>query len=421
MTSKTKLALLLALSASTIAYGSTSVPCFAEDDQNLPLVLGGDEKEAPTTESADDENEDETLPAPAVIDGDDVETSNDLLLPPLEEGVVEETIVEGDEIVIDGELTEEQMLQLSNQPMFKEFTTVVGDLAPLPEEIDVEALNVPGAQLVVPSTPTIVKEALPEVTLEEATAHLDEVLEIAKVDLEALELSAKDRRSIAQLDVEIKRLCPLWIDSELNRATIGRRELNWRQRGELFTTTDPKPLDVEGSDWAMAPDAPYFFQVTTSDTGEVFYTKAGDFEQIDPMNLLSPALVREDRAYLLSLEPGKVNPTGNSARIKVKKNGQVQGTAANGIGITDVDLATVALFTFENAARLASEDGVFFTPTQYSGEPTQVRLLPGTQLGVTNGKVLPSNGKPEEIFTRIAVLCKSKKRLVEILSQPSVQ
>ncbi|MBP5623127.1 MAG: hypothetical protein J6X44_14060, partial [Thermoguttaceae bacterium] len=203
---------------------------------------------------------------------------------------------------------------------------------------------------------------------------------------------------------------------------IGRRELNCKQQGApLYSPNDPNPIDATGSDWAMAPDAPFFFQVTDSLTREIYYTKAGDFEQVDPLNFLSPALVRDDRIYELNLNPGKVVPTGRAERIRVQKNGAVQGTDAAGRLVTDVNVANVPLFTFENPARLQSEDGVFFTPTPFSGEPRQAKLLPGTKIGVTSGKVLPSNGTPEEIFARIVVLCKTKKRFFEILSQPSLQ
>lgn len=416
MRCKTKLTLLLALSASTIAYGATTTPCFAEDDEPaLPLVLSGeDNEETPAAEE-------ETLPPPPVVEEVPLEENDDLVLPPAEEeGTGEDDIP----YYIDPDakpLTQEEMEDLSNQPLFKEFTTTIDELAPLPEEIDVESLNVPGAQLIVPEPAPIAKGAVPSISIEEATAQLDEVLDFGDVDIDSLNLSPQNRRSLAQLDAEIHRLCPLWIDAEVNRGTIGRREFNWRQRAALYSVEDPEPIDANGFDWALAPDAPFFFQVTDSISGEVYYTKAGDFEQLDPMNLLSPGLVRDEKTYVLSLEPGKINPTGNSHRIKVNKNGRVQGLGANGVSVTDVDLAKVLLFTFDNPSRLASEDGVFFTPTQFSGDPIPANLLGGSKLGVTNGKVLPSNGKPEEIFARIKALCKSKKRLLEIISQPIVQ
>ncbi len=139
------------------------------------------------------------------------------------------------------------------------------------------------------------------------------------------------------------------------------------------------------------------------------------------MNLASAALVRDGRTYLLTLEPGKVVPTGRAERVRVKEDGQVQGTDAAGRLVTDVNLANIPLFLFDNPARLQSADGVLFTPTPFSGEPRQVKLLPGSKGVLMPGKVMLSNGKPEEIFARISTLCKSKKRLVEILSQPRLQ
>ena len=386
-----------------------------QDEELPPLVLSTDGEEEETAEEPKAEpqeaEEPETIPPQAVV-------KEDPKFP------YEEVPLDAPELVLpEGqELTEEQMRELSNQPLFKEFTNAIGDVAPMPGEIDVESLDVPGAKLVMPGETVVVDPQIPEISLEEANSALDEVLEIANCDLDALCVEEKDRATIAQLDAEIQRLCPLWIGAELNRATVGRRELNWRQPGAaLYSTTDPKPVDAQGSDWAMAVAGPYFFQVLDSETGEPFYTKAGDFEQIDPMNLASAALVRDGRTYLLTLEPGKVVPTGRAERIRVKEDGQVQGTDAAGRLVTDVNLANIPLFLFDNPARLQSADGVLFTPTPFSGEPRQVKLLPGSKGVLMPGKVMLSNGKPEEIFARISTLCKSKKRLVEILSQPRLQ
>ncbi len=432
MQQKTVLVLALALGVSTLTHGA---PGFAfnedptEDDPGLPLILSAEDPDnsdanddtqaSPTTDEGtkDGEEEVETLPAPAVVSDSDRANSDDvpLILPPVEEGEVAEGTRS------DHELTEDEMRALSTQPLFKEFATTIEEVAPIPEEIDVEGLNVPGAQYVTSNLVIEGEEDLAPVSLEDATRQLDEALEIAKVDLNALSLSPQNRRSLEQLDAEIKRLCPIWIDAELNRGVIGRRELNWRQpNATLYTTNDPKPLEVKGSDWTMAPDNPFFFQVTSSLTGQTYYTKAGDFEQIDSTNLLSPALVRDDCNYLLSIEPSPIVPTGRSERIRILKNGQIQGVNSTGKIVTDVKLGTVALFMFDNPARLNSDDGVFFVPTPQSGEPKPTQLLAGTKIGVTQNKVLASNGQPAEIFARIVTLCKSKKRLVEILSQPTL-
>lgn len=417
---KTKLPLALALVASAFAFNATCPRLFAQnEEQELPLVLGADDEQ--NAENADDsqeiannDEEEETLPPPTIIEESNALEDDELVL-----------TIPGDSF--EGELgeetlTEEQMLQISNQPLFREFATTIDELAPLPSDIELHNLNVPGADLILPNRPSVPQDQIPQTTLEDATRQLDEALDLGNVDINALKLNPKARASFEQLDREIKRLCPLWIDAELNRATIGRRELNWKQsRGTLYATDEPKPIDALGYDWALAPDAPFFFQVVDSLSGEVFYTKAGDFEQINPLDILSPALVREESVYNLSLMPGKVNPTGNAERVKILKNGIVQGTKADGKLVTDVELAIVPLFVFDNPARLESEDGVLFKPTQSSGEPRQSELSRATKIGVNAGKILPSNGKPEEIFARIVVLCKSKKRLAEIYSQPTLQ
>ena len=124
---------------------------------------------------------------------------------------------------------------------------------------------------------------------------------------------------------------------------------------------------------------------------------------------------------MLSIEPGKVAPTGNSYRVRILKNGQIQGVDMADRIVTDVWVGTIPLFVFDNPALLQSDDGVLFTPTPHSGQPQRVELGPGSKVGVRQHKLLPSNGKPEEIFARIVVLCKSKKRLVEILTQPRLK
>ena len=107
--------------------------------------------------------------------------------------------------------------------LFREFANTVGEVAPLPEELDVESFDVPGAALIFPEQQIIVDGQTTQTSIEEATRALDEVLEIANVDLGSLEISERDHAALTQLDAEIQRLYPLWIDAELNRTTIGRR------------------------------------------------------------------------------------------------------------------------------------------------------------------------------------------------------
>ena len=193
-------------------------------------------------------------------------------------------------------------------------------------------------------------------------------------------------------------------------------KLNWKQPGyALYSTADLNRL-TRTARLGNGSRRAFFFQVVNSLDGECYYTKAGDFEQFDPHGFMAPALIRGDQTFVLTVEPGKVVPTGRAERIRVRKDGQVQERTCPKTRYC-VHLGN-ALFVFDNPARLYSEDGVFFAPTPYSGEPKQAKLNAGTKIGVTSGKVLLSNGKPEEIFARIVVLCKSKKRLVEILSQP---
>lgn len=428
MQKKTYLSLILVAAASTFGLWDAATallnPDFAanllqaqepQEAEELPLILSSvdgeeepQEEEAPILEFFDEEEDEEveTLPPPAILERKDAAVGE---IPPYEH-------------LTETDFTEEEMEEISTRPLFREFANTVGEVAPLPEELDVESFDVPGAALIFPEQQIIVDGQTTQTSIEEATRALDEVLEIANVDLGSLEISERDHAALTQLDAEIQRLYPLWIDAELNRTTIGRRELNWKQPGyALYSTADPEPVDAYGSDWAMAPDAPFFFQVVNSLDGECYYTKAGDFEQFDPHGFMAPALIRGDQTFVLTVEPGKVVPTGRAERIRVRKDGQVQGTDVSGKLVTDVHLGNVPLFVFDNPARLYSEDGVFFAPTPYSGEPKQAKLNAGTKIGVTSGKVLLSNGKPEEIFARIVVLCKSKKRLVEILSQPRLQ
>jgi len=314
-------------------------------------------------------------------------------------------------------IDEEEMKRLSNDPLFKEFSAAVGDVAPLPESVDLNALNVPGALLLDSNAQTTSSDALK--TLERS--KLDEALEIADVDIDARELDRSTRATLSNLDSEIARLTPLWIDAEINQTVVGRRERSWRQNErDRFLTDEPKPIDVKGDDWALAPDAPFFFQVTEETSGQVYYTKAGDFE---PTNVPGAVvLTRGTLRYSLATEASpSPRVSGRAERVRIEKNGRIKGVDVADKLVVDPDLGSVLLFTFDNPSRLDSEDGVFFTPTDRSGVPRLVKLPPNSKTGVAQRKLVLSNGRAEDIFERIVVLCKSKKRLVEIATQPRFQ
>lgn len=355
------------------------------------------------------------------------------------------------------------MERLSQDPLFQEFSAAFDEAAPLPSLPNLDAFGAaqeadallqngdarPTPSLPVPPvSPNLTSDAVGN--LASSTAALDEVLAIAAVDLASLPLSEAERAILARLDAEIARLAPLWLDAELNRNVVGRRERVWERAespalpnsanspetpgrpffarpdvadraaappsGVRFETNDPKPV-ASASDWALAPAAPFFFEVVDSATGDVFYTKAGDFEPFEG----GAALVRGDRIFVATVEPGPGTPSGRAERTRILKNGQIQGVDATGKRVVDFNVGTISLYLFDNPARLASVDGVFFVPTAESGEPRPAKLPPNAEVGVESGRLLLSNGRPDEIFARIVVLCKSKKRLVEILTQPRLQ
>ncbi len=361
-----------------------------------------------------------------------------------------------------------EMERLSQDPLFQEFSAAFDEAAPLPTLPNLDAfgavqdadalLQNGGAQ----STPSLPASPAPPISpnltpnaakLASSTAALDEILAIAAVDLDSLSLSDTERAILTRLDAEIARLCPLWLDAELNRNVVGRRERVWERAeapafpnsanspetsnlppplgrpffarpdvapraaepssGVRFEVDDPKTV-ASASDWALAPAAPFFFEVVDSATGDVFYTKAGDFEPFDG----GAALVRGDRVFVATVEPGPNALNGRAERVRILKNGQIQGVDATGKRVVNFNVGTFSLYLFNNPARLASADGVFFVPTAESGEPRLAKLPANAEVGVESGRLLLSNGRPDEIFARIVVLCKSKKRLVEILTQP---
>ena len=353
-----------------------------------------------------------------------------------------------------------EMERLSQDPLFQEFSAAFDQAAPLPTLPNLDAFGAaqnadallqnddarPTPSLPVPPvSPNLTPNAAEK--LVSSTAALDEILAIAAVDLDSLPLSETERAILARLDAEIARLAPLWLDAELNRNVVGRRERVWERAeapvfsnsanspqapgrplfarsdvaaravastsGVRFEVDDPKPV-ASASDWALAPAAPFFFEVVDSATGDVFYTKAGDFEPFEG----GAALVRGDRVFVATVEPGPGTPSGRAERTRILKNGQIQGVDATGKRVIDFNVGTISLYLFDNPARLASVDGVFFVPTAESGEPRPAKLPANAEVGVESGRLLLSNGRPDEIFARIVVLCKSKKRLVEILTQP---
>ena len=361
-------------------------------------------------------------------------------------------------------LDDAKMERLSQDPLFQEFSAAFDEAAPLPSLPNLDALNAEreadallrngDAKLKstppLPPAPSSLTSNV-DAKLASSTAALDEVLAIAAVDLDSLSLSESERAILTRLDAEIARLAPLWLDAELNRNVVGRRERVWERaeeplsasplktpapsqefgrpffaRSEIderpvasftgvrFETNDPVPVE-SASDWALAPAAPFFFEVSDPATGDVFYTKAGDFEPFEG----GAALVRGDRVFIATLEPGL--SSGWAKQIRILKNGQIQGVDATGKLVVDFKIGTFSLYTFDNPARLTSDDGVFFVPTAESGRPRLVKLPPNAEIGVESGRLLLSNGRPDEIFARLVVLCKSKKRLVEILTQPRLQ
>ncbi|MBP3558431.1 MAG: hypothetical protein J6K20_12130 [Thermoguttaceae bacterium] len=362
-----------------------------------------------------------------------------------------------------------EMERLSQDPLFKEFSAAFDEAAPLPALQNLDAFGAaqdadallqngaaqPKSSLSFsPVSPNLTPDAAAK--LASSTAALDEILAIAAVDLDSLPLSEAERAILTRLDAEIARLCPLWLDAELNRNVVGRRERVWERAetpvspnsadppqapklsetpgrpffarpdvadravastsGVRFEVNDPQPV-ASASDWALAPAAPFFFEVVDPATGDVFYTKAGDFEPFEG----GAALVRGDQIFVATVEPGPNASTRRAERTRILKNGQIQGVDANGKRVIDFNIGTISLYLFDNPARLASVDGVFFVPTAESGEPRPAKLPPNAEIGVESGRLLLSNGRPDEIFARIAVLCKSKKRLVEILTQPRLQ
>lgn len=363
-----------------------------------------------------------------------------------------------------------EMERLSQDPLFQEFSAAFDQAAPLPTLPNLDALNAereadallqngdaqPTAFLSVPPVSSVSPNLTPNAAaqLASSTAALDEILAIAAVDLDSLSLSEAERAILTRLDAEIARLAPLWLDAELNRNVVGRRERVWERAetpifpnpavspeapnlseapgrpffarpdvaelaavsssvGVRFEVNDPKPV-ASASDWALAPAAPFFFEVSDPATGDVFYTKAGDFEPFEG----GAALVRGDQIFVATVEPGPNASTRRGERIRILKNGQIQGVDASGKRVVDFNVGTFSLYLFDNPARLASVDGVFFVPTAESGEPRPAKLPANAEVGVDSGRLLLSNGRPDEIFARIAILCKSKKRLVEILTQP---
>ncbi len=389
------------------------VSIFAQDSEepNAPAVLSIDEDE-PLENQAFSEKADvvEEIPPTALRKA-----------PPLPKEVEENLGASAPNVIVEP-FSDDEMRALSNQPLFKEFTHIIDETSPLPDDVDVQSLGVPGAELMLPpGTPgsffTTARTAPGELNLHQEQL-LDETLAIADIDLESYEFTPTQILALESIDAEIGRLWPLWIDAEINRNVVGRRERDWRLTdSSRFTTNAAKTIDVPGSDWALALDEPFWFQVVDLTTNENYFTKAGDFETLETPGFV--ALIRGGRLYSLVTEEGRVRPTGRAMRVKIRKNGRIQGVDASGNVVTDVNLGEIPLFMFQNPARLESGDGVFFTPTPGSGGPQRVNLTLGTKIGVMQHRLALSNGDPEEILARICVLCKTKARLFELITHTS--
>ncbi|MGN0931019.1 MAG: hypothetical protein ACI4NP_04850 [Thermoguttaceae bacterium] len=369
-----------------------------EDETAEPLVLTVDDKDvqsADKKQNATVTDGVEELPQEAVF-------GNSSLLPP--------PAFRNSEVDLSVDVDE--MNALSRQPLFKEFTAIIGENDPLPEGIDIAELDVPGAQLVMPALPATGPTQV-DSNLEKL---LQESLAVAAVKINSVLLTPEQRSSIEAMDAEIQRLAACWIDAEVNRNVSGRRERDWERADlERFSVAPTKFVDAPASDWALALDEPFWFQVFDPETNATFYTKAGNFEQVAADG--SVALLRDGAVYALSIQVGRVMPSGRAKRVKVLKNGQIQGVEYDGKIVTDFNLGTIPLFVFANPSRLASHDGVLFTPTPLSGEPQRADLTPATKFGVAQHKLALSNGAPEKILERIVILCRSKAKFLELLGQ----
>ena len=400
------LALIIAALSGSLVYAQDA------PKSEEPLILSAIAEDETTQQT---EEESETLPDDVVQkskpQAEDAQANDEQASKTSEEE--EPLVLQLDE----GFIGEEEMKELSKQPLFRNFTSAIGEVAPLPESVDLNGLD---DQIRTWNGATPAQQTAPNVGIDPALESLlNQSLEIAECDLDSLPLMPSQRALLERIDAEIVRLWPLWIDAEMNRNVVGRRERDWR--GADPTRFDVAPfrlIDAQGSDWSLAIDPPFYFKVVDLATGQEFFTQAGDFEKTAPDSPVM--LLRAGRQFALEKDPAQVVPTGNSVRRKVLKNGVIQGTDASGRLVTDVNLGVIHLYSFLNPERLDSEDGVFFTPTPFSGEPQRVKLLPHSPTGVTQYKIALSNGKPEEILARVVTLCKSKRRLVEILTQPSV-
>ena len=382
-----------------------------EDEPAEPLVLSVDKDAPAAPESAP--------PAKAADAPEPVDQ-------PVAEPTLDFDLAEGatlDLTVPEGALNEQEMQALSQQPLFRECANIISETAPLPDDVDLSEINVPGAELInttITAQPSARESLGPAAIDPKLEEILGETLAVANIDVDAYNLDPAQQRAIAALDEEIGRIWPLWIEAEINRNVSGRRERDERSSDlSRFSSAPSKIVDAPGDDLALALDEPFWFQVVDLLTEEVFYTKAGDFEQLDSSGYI--VLLRDEKRYALMVEEGTVRPTGNARRIKVLVDGTIQGVAADGKLVTDVNLGKIPIFVFQNATRLESADGVFFTPTPYSGVPQRVKLNLASKTGVNQHKLALSNGAPEALLARLRVLCKSKARLIELVSHSAVK
>ncbi len=423
----------LSIAATSLTPAPIAVASLQEDDQ-IVLELEPEEdapKDGPLVLSAlDDESDDEPNDEPNDESNANEEAKSESNVEQAEGEASEEDAEALPKEAIQkatDDIDEEEMKTLSRQPLFKEFANAVGVIAPMTPIVEGSDLNVPGSEFFNGLDPQGDEELVEPLTQPKREVDADrlQLLESSlaladSVDLNALALTPSQRATFEAIDSEIARLWPLWIDAELNRDVVGRRELDWRGRDPFrYSPAAHKTIDAPGSDWALALDEPFFFRVVDLTTGEDFYTKAGDFEQ--SIETGEVALFREERVFTLDVEPGLVAPTGRARRVKVLKDGRIQGVDESARLVTDVNLGQIALYTFGNSGRLKSVDGVLFVPTPYSGAPTKVKLPAVSKVGVTQHKLALSNGAPEEIFAQLVALCKSKSRLVELLSQPKLR
>ena len=270
------------------------------------------------------------------------------------------------------------------------------------EEIDIEkVLQDPGFRSFLLNTRNAIPQVIDPAMLEFPPLGKVQVGERKNLDHPVnVEISDLSGRIQTQLLTALENL--------QNQDTAG-----YKQRKTEYTNLriDNRQGELQNTDRELdlAIDGAAFFRLENKETGEIVYTRCGEFELAPGgyISLITGNVVRR-------IDPAIVIPE-NYQSIKIEPNGNVYV----GIDSTEANqlVGSITLSRFPNPARLKPIDSHFFAETELSGPPTDFTPIREVDAKIRQNTLEKSNVNIEKLRQEIERLFELKK-LLRAVAEP---